>query len=158
MPDTSPPTGQGRLETLARRLAGHPGDWHLHRPVIRPPRPQLGWVGSLLVIASLAASWFAFAGAVGEDGDASFALFVGAASILLMAWSFVLAVRLRLLEPLFGGLDRMYRVHRWCGTLAVVAMFLHTSSDPEIEQCIRGAGKSTANSEERIACTCEVML
>ena len=158
MPDTSQRTGQGSVTALARRLAGRPGDWQLRRPVIRAPRPSRSWFGSLLVVVSLAVSWFAFAGAVGEDGDASFALFVSAASILLMAWSFVLAVRISLLESLFGGLDRMYRIHRWCGTLAVVAMFLHTSSDPDVEQGIRGASKATANSAESLAGTGEVML
>ena len=75
-----------------------------------------------------------------------------------MAWSFVLAIRLRVLEPFFGGLDSMYRVHRWAGTLAVVAMFLHTSIEPEIEGGIRGASRSLANTAEDLAGTGEIML
>lgn len=115
-------------------------------------------MGPVAVIASVIASWFAFAGATGEDGNVAFGLFIGAASILLMAWSFVLAIRLRFLERFFGGLDSMYRVHRWAGTLAVVAMFLHTSVEPEIDGGIRGASRSLADTAEDLAGTGEIML
>ena len=157
-----------RVARRARRfwdfVAGTPGDWHLRRPTRgwwRPPALP-GWhlVGPLAVVASLAASWPAFAGATGEDGGGTVALglWVGAVSILLMAWSFILAFRPRLLEPLFGGLDRMYRVHRWAGALAVVFMFLHTSVEPEIEGGVLGAGRGVANAAEDLAGVGEVLL
>ncbi len=125
---------------------------------MRGPRPGLAWLGPLALFASVAVSWLAFDGAVGEDGSATFALFTGAASILLMAWSFILAIRLTWLEPLFGGLDRMYRVHRWCGAVAVVAMFLHTSSDPELERGIRGAREAVADTAQQLAGVAQVLL
>lgn len=75
-----------------------------------------------------------------------------------MAWSFVLAIRIRLLEPLFGGLDRMYRFHRWLGVLAIAAMFLHTQLDPELERGIRGASEDLADAAEELAGVAEVML
>ncbi len=115
-------------------------------------------IGPLAVIASVALSWPAFAGAGGDGGNVAFGLFVGAAAIILMAWSFVLAVRLPFLEPLFGGLDSMYRVHRWAGTLAVIAMFLHTSIEPEIEGGIRGASRSLADNAEDLAGVGEYLL
>lgn len=109
-------------------------------------------------MASIVVSWWAFAGAQGE-GATAFGLFVGAASIMAMAWSFLLAVRVRLLEPLFGGLDSMYRAHRWAGALAVAAMFLHTQvAEPDIEGGIRGASKALADSAEDLAGTGETML
>ena len=75
---------------------------------------------------------------MGEDGSVSFGLFVGAVSIVLMSWTFVLALSPRVLEPIFGGLDTMYRVHRWARSLSVLAMYLHTSVEAEIEGGIRG--------------------
>jgi len=141
-----------------RDVLGRPSDWHLRRPRLVPPTPGVHWIGLLLMIASIAVSWLAFDGAVGEDGSVAFGLFIGAASIVLMAWSFILAVRIRLLEPLFGGLDSMYRVHRWAGTLAVIAMYLHTQNEPDIENGIRGASKSVANTAEGLAGTGQTML
>ena len=65
-------------------------------------------------------------------------LFTGSVAVTLMAWSFVLAVRWRWLEPLFGGLDRMYAVHRWAGVLAIAAMFLHVRLEPEVRGGFEG--------------------
>jgi len=103
------------------------------------------------------AGWFAFAGATG-DGQVALGLFVGAASIVLMAWSFLLAVRVRFLEPLFGGLDRMYQVHRWAGSLAMVLMFWHVRIEPEIDGGIRGASRAVAEAAEELAGVGEYLL
>ncbi len=146
------------LRRLPRTLLGRPSDWHLSRPSVRIPRPHLGWVGPLAVVASVAMSWFAFQNAQGEDGNVAFGLFVGAASILLMVWSFILAVRVRFIEPLFGGLDSIYRVHRWAGSISTVLMFLHVRAEPEVEGGIRGASRSVADSAEGLAGTGEIML
>jgi predicted ferric reductase len=146
--------------TITRRMLGSPGDWQIRRPRLPSPAPGLSWLGPITVIASVALSWLAFADAIGEEGEGSpsFGLFIGAASILLMAWSFLLALRPRTLEPLFGGLDSMYRVHRWAGTLAVIAMFLHTRMEPEIEDGFRGASKQTAEFAEELAGVAEIAL
>jgi len=98
---------------ITRRMLGSPGDWQIQRPRLPVPAPALSWLGPITVITRVALSWLAFADAIGEEGEGSpsFGLFIGAASILLMAWSFLLALRSRTLEPLFGGLDSMYRVH-----------------------------------------------
>jgi len=122
-------------------------------------RPGKSWVGPIAIAASVIASWPAFAGAVGEEGgNVQYGLWIGAASILLMAWSFVLALRPRMLEPWFGGLDRMYRVHRWAGSLAIVAMFLHTQAEPEVEGGIRGASRQVAADAQDLAGVAEIML
>lgn len=140
-------------------MIGKRADWQLQRPFLGLPRPGLHWLGPIAVVATTLLSWPAFAGAIGEGGESvQFGLFIGAASIILMAWSFVLALRVRFLERFFGGLDSMYRVHRWAGTLATVAMFLHTQNEPEIENGIRGASRSVANAAEDLAGTGEVML
>ncbi|MFW2382387.1 MAG: ferric reductase-like transmembrane domain-containing protein, partial [Acidimicrobiales bacterium] len=98
-------------------------------------------------------------GAVGERGESvALGLFVGAGSIVLMAWTFLLALRVRALEPLFGGMDRVYRAHRWAGSLAAVLMFLHVRIEPEIENGILGASRSVAEAAESLAGVGEIML
>jgi len=136
---------------VLKSFLGRRSDWTLHRPAARVPKPHLGWVGPIIIVVSVIVSWPAFAGAEGEDGNVSLGLYVGAVSILLMAWSFVLAVRFRPLEPIFGGLDAMYRVHRWVGSLAVVFMFWHVRAEPEIENGIRGARESLADQATDLA-------
>ncbi len=151
-------SASSNLNSARKFVLGSPGDWHLRRP--SRPRFRLGLhlLGPLAVIASCALSWPAFAGAQGEDGNVAFGLWVGAVSILAMSWSFILALRPRVLEPLFGGLDSMYRVHRWAGALAMLFMFLHTSVEPEIEGGIRGASRSVADAAEDLAGLGETML
>ena len=146
------------MKALLRRLLGRPADWQLRRPRFRLRTPSLASTGTLAVIASCVVSWFAFDGARGEDGNVAFGLWVGAISVLLMAWSFILAVRLRFLERFFGGLDSMYRVHRWSGALALPAMFLHTRAEPEIEGGVLGASRSVAEGAENLAGAGEIGL
>ena len=143
--------------TIVRGLLGRRSDWRLVRPRMSAPRPTVGWIGTALVVASVAFSWFAFDTATGS-GSVGLALYLGASSILLMAWSFILALRLRFLEPLFGGLDRMYRVHRWAGTIAVVLMFFHIQTGFDIKGGIRGADKSLAEAAEELAGVGEIIL
>ncbi len=127
------------------------------KPTPSVPHPTVGWIGTALVVASVAGSWFAFDSTTGR-GSPGLALFFGASSILLMAWSFVLALRLRFLEPLFGGLDRMYRVHRWAGTIAVVAMFLHIQTGFAIKGGIEGSSRSLARQARDLAGVGEIVL
>ncbi|MGA8046883.1 MAG: ferric reductase-like transmembrane domain-containing protein [Dermatophilaceae bacterium] len=87
-------------------------------------------VGPLLVLASVVVWWVPY---TATDRTVALGLFTGSVAVTLMAWSFVLAVRWRWLEPLFGGLDRMYAVHRWAGVLAIAAMFLHVRLEPEVD-------------------------
>lgn len=135
---------------VVRALWGSRQDWRLTRPAL-PVMPQKGshWVGPVLAIISLAVGWFAFTDARG-DGAVSFALFIGSVSILMMAWSNLLATRVRALEQLFGGLDRMYRWHRWFGALSVGAMWLHMQTVDDVKG-IRGASKDVADAAEDLA-------
>lgn len=103
----------------------------------RPWRHGVSWdsVGPLLVVASCVVWWFPYAGA---GGMVAVGLFTGTIAVVLMAWGFVLAVRWRWFEPLFGGLDRMYAVHRWVGVLSMGAMLLHVRLEPEVESGFDG--------------------
>lgn len=114
-------------------------------------------VGPLLLALTSGIGWFAFAGAQGE-GSVALGLWVGSVAIMLMAWSFILAVRPTALERFFGGLDSMYRSHRWAGALSIAFMWLHTSIEPDIDGGITGASKSVANSAEDLAETGQTML
>ena len=157
MVDTSLSTG-GHARRLGRAALGRRRDWTIPRPRLRP-FPLRAWFGPLLVAASTIAGWLAFAGAQGDEGGSvALGLFVGAASIVLMAWSFILAVRIRPLERIFGGLDRMYQAHRWAGALAVPLMFLHVRVEPEIDGGIRGAARSVADSAEGLAGIAEYLI
>ncbi|MFZ9016850.1 MAG: ferric reductase-like transmembrane domain-containing protein [Ilumatobacteraceae bacterium] len=143
---------------VARRLLGTRADWRMRRPA-PPGRPVVGrpLVGPVLLIAAAGAGWFAFDDTVGEESTAALALLVGSVSILLMAWSNVLATRWRPLEPWFGGLDRMYRWHRWFGAVSVGAMWLHVQIVDDVKG-IPGASRDVAHTAEDLAGTAETML
>lgn len=101
--------------------------------------------------------WFAFKDAKGDESNVGFAMFIGSVSILLMAWSNVLSTRASILETLFGGLDRVYRWHRWFGALAVGAMWLHTQTIDDVKG-IRGASRDVAKAAEDLAETATNLL
>jgi len=145
-------------KAVAARAAGSPRDWFPRFGSTRAPRLSRMWVGPLLMFGSAMVGFPAFVGAEGEDGSATFGLFIGSVSIILMAWSFTLSLRPRVFEPLFGGLDKMYKAHRWAGTLAVVAMYLHTSVEAEIEGGVEGASESIADLAEDLAENGQTML
>lgn len=52
-------------------------------------------------------------------------LLTGVASFALMSLIMLLAVRPTWLEKPLDGLDRMYRLHKWAGILAIVLGLLH---------------------------------
>lgn len=115
------------------------------------------WVGPALAVASMLVGWRAFKDARGDESNVGFALFIGSVSILLMAWSNILATRMSLLEGFFGGLDRMYKWHRWFGALAVGAMWLHTQTIDDVKG-IRGASRDVAKAAEDLAGTGTYLL
>ena len=140
---------------VARTLVGRRADWRLdRRPHLR--RPATPSVGTVIVIATFAISWFAYIGARG-DGNATIALFAGASSILAMSWSMVLAVRWRAVERLFGGQDRAYVAHRWLGAVAVVGVWLHTQTADDIEG-IAGAARDVERSARHLAGNAQTLL
>ncbi|MEM8541105.1 MAG: ferric reductase-like transmembrane domain-containing protein [Pseudomonadota bacterium] len=56
---------------------------------------------------------------------------LGGISFLLMTFSVILATRLEVFEEMFGGLDRMYQVHRVAGTFTAVFALVHFFSIPK---------------------------
>jgi len=61
----------------------------------------------------------------------TFSTLLGGISFLLMTVSVVLATRLEAFEEMFGGLDRMYQVHRVAGTFTAVFALVHFFSIPK---------------------------
>ena len=50
-----------------------------------------------------------------------------------MAISQLLATRLRVLEVIFGGLERIYVLHKWLGISALAFILLHGAIDAEMD-------------------------
>ena len=146
------------MKKVVRSLLGTRRDWRLERPSVpAPPRPGIHWVGPILAVGSTVVGWWAFKDAVGKEDPVAFALFIGSVSIMLMAWSNILSTRAKVLEVAFGGLDRMYRWHRWFGVLSIGAMWLHTQNVDDVKG-IRGASKDIADAAEDLAGTATNIL
>ncbi|MGF1735848.1 ferredoxin reductase family protein [Photobacterium satsumensis] len=54
-----------------------------------------------------------------------FIQYSGFIGIAVMSVSMLLATRVKWLEPLFNGLDKMYRLHKWLGITGLVLSVLH---------------------------------
>lgn len=55
-------------------------------------------------------------------------------SVVAMSECLLLAARPAFLEPVFGGLDRMYRVHKWLGISAMALMIGHQLVEPHFKR------------------------
>jgi predicted ferric reductase len=70
----------------------------------------------------------------------AFGVATGAVAVVAMSQCLILAARPRLLEPLFGGLDHMYRAHKWLGITALTLMLIHNQVEPDFEHWVRETG------------------
>ncbi len=61
-------------------------------------------------------------------------LYLGSIALILMAISQLMATRFPGVQLLFGGLDRVYLLHKWVGISAVSAMMLHDIIDAEFDE------------------------
>jgi len=68
--------------------------------------------------------------------ESAMSIAVGSAAIVAMGIALVLSARPAVIEPFFGGLDRMYAVHKWLGIAALGLMVLHDQLEPEIEDFV----------------------
>lgn len=73
---------------------------------------------ALVLLALPPATWWS---------SASLSLASGVSALSLMAAAAVLGARWRWLEACFGGLDRVYQVHKWLGIWALVLASVHLS-------------------------------
>lgn len=142
---------------LVKTLGGTPADWRLSKPVApQIPSVDYKWIGPAMALFTIFVGYIAFIDARG-DGNVSFALFIGSASIMMMTWSNLLSTRIAPLEQIFGGVDRMYMWHRWLGAISVGAMWLHMEMVDDVKG-IRGASKNIADAAEDLAETGSTLL
>ena len=91
-------------------------------------------VATLLVAFSVL-YWHYVIGA-GMPLDAQFSYFVASCAVICMALGMFLATRPRFVETSFGGLDRMYKLHKHLGVAAMllyVAHFVTVPGAPEAD-------------------------
>ncbi|MFO1189633.1 MAG: ferredoxin reductase family protein [Alphaproteobacteria bacterium] len=67
----------------------------------------------------------------------AFSLAAGSVSLVAMSLCLALAARPRFLEPIFGGLDRMYFYHKWLGITALGMLLLHDLTEPHFQRWVR---------------------
>ena len=61
---------------------------------------------------------------------AQFSYFVGSCSVICMALGLFLSARPRAVETSFGGLDRMYKLHKYLGVAALLLFIAHFATVP----------------------------
>lgn len=89
--------------------------------------------GIVLILAALLAPliWYA-EWIAGRDGTAMFSQYIGSVAIIAMAIAQLLSTRMQWLETVFGGLDRMYVIHKWLGITAILSLLIHDTVDAEL--------------------------
>lgn len=77
------------------------------------------------VVLWLLADQFAFRFSSPDDTFRSLGQITGLVGIALFAINLILSARVRWMEPFFGALDRMYRIHVATGALALAVLMMH---------------------------------
>lgn len=86
----------------------------------------LAVVGITVMISYGLWLWSMFQAGEWYDNPLKYPAKVGShGTLTLMCWAFILATRFRPVEWLFGGLDKVYKAHRWVGEAAFFLIFLH---------------------------------
>ncbi len=98
---------------------------------------------ALLVLSTLFPAVQLFALPNISDKLALLSQYFGMAGLILMSWAQIWATRLPGVEALFGGLDRVYVLHKWAGIIALAALFAHDTIGADM----RGLGPETALSD-----------
>lgn len=97
-------------------------------------------IGLLIIAAALLLPWYWFSPLAGKHGSiAVFSQYIGYVALVAMGLSQLLATKFRWLEIVFGGLDRIYVLHKWLGVLALSTILLHDTIDADID----GLGRET---------------
>ena len=90
-------------------------------------------VGIVLVVAAALVPLIWFIPLAGRhDPIAVFSQYIGSAALILMGISQLMATRAVGLEAVFGGLDRIYVLHKWIGIAAIAAILIHDTVDAEM--------------------------
>ncbi|MCJ8301049.1 MAG: ferric reductase-like transmembrane domain-containing protein, partial [Pseudomonadales bacterium] len=96
---------------------------------------KIRFIGLLLLVsASLMPLYWYFPLVADYSSSAIFSQYIGSLALILMAFSQLFATRMPGLESIFGGLDRIYVIHKWIGIIAMAAILLHETVDAEIDE------------------------
>ena len=90
----------------------------------------LGWLVIIILALIPAFLWFEFGTGISEFNDYGFSVhslgeLFGLVGMALFALTFVLSARLRFIEDIFGGLDKVYVVHGILGGTALILILFH---------------------------------
>lgn len=101
-------------------------------------------LGLIIVFAAILAPLYWFIPlAAKHDALAVYSQYIGVVALIAMGISQLIATRFTLLEKIFGGLDRIYVLHKWLGIGALAAVLLHDTIDADID----GLGRETGLTE-----------
>lgn len=90
-------------------------------------------IGIFMIVAALLCPLFWYVNDIaGPNGSAMFSQYIGSVAIISMAVTQMLSTRIRGLEAVFGGMDRIYVIHKWLGIIAIVTILIHDTIDAEL--------------------------
>lgn len=92
--------------------------------------PRTGIAAVAAVFAVYTALYWQHALAAAMPLDAQISYFAGSCSAICMALALLLSARPRAAETPFGGLDRMYRLHKYLGVAALLLFIAHFATVP----------------------------
>ncbi len=69
----------------------------------------------------------------GRDFIALFSQYLGMVALIAMSFAQLIATRWPGVESVFGAMDRSYRIHKWLGISAMLAILLHDTIDADME-------------------------
>ena len=108
---------------------------------------RTGLIGVAAVFVAYAALYWHHAIAAAMPFDAQLSYFLGSCAVICMAVGLLLSARPRPAESAFGGLDRMYRLHKYLGVAALLLFIAHFATapgGPEGEVAAAGAAPAEA--------------
>ena len=88
-------------------------------------------IGLILCGVAVLLPWVWITGLPSSEGGALISLGLGSSALVMMSLCHLLATRWRVLETIFGGLDRIYVLHKWLGIGALIGLVLHDAIDAE---------------------------
>lgn len=92
-----------------------------------------GYIVLLVILLTTISLWIMAKLSSGESFDSKItniylAQISGLIGVTLLSINFILSARFKYVEGLFGGLDKVFRIHAWVGRFAFVFIFLHPTS------------------------------
>ncbi len=105
--------------------------------------------GLLVFLAAYAVIYWSHLTGSQMGVDARISFFLGSLAALCMALAFVIAARPKIAEGAFGGLDKMYRVHKYLGVSALILFLVHFATVPDGDSAVE-AGAALREEETHL--------